>query len=118
MRPFEGAPNRLLLHQLIQSPLFGLDTLDSPQVAAMRNELRELQKIGSDSGPDTHAQERINDLTEQLADVPTWREVPDYLEKTNSVLEQIARSLDTDPNDPTPLKTLARRANRGLKSGG
>ena len=112
---FEGAPNRLLLHQLIQSPLFGLETLDSPQVAAMRNELRELQKIGTGSLPDDASKQKIDELTEQLADVPNWREVPTYLEQTNSVMEELARHLGTDPNDPNPLKTIAGQANRSLK---
>lgn len=111
--PYEGAPNRLLLHQLLQSPIFGLDTLDSPQVADMRDELRRLQGIG-DAGvefSDAASDRRIRDLRKRLAEVPNWRDVPPYLQRTNAVLEEVARQL-TGPDEPNPVKAVSRRAGR------
>ena len=46
LHAYEGAPNRLLLPQLLESPLFGLSSLDSPQVQVLRDELRKLQGVG------------------------------------------------------------------------
>ena len=107
MEPYNGAPNKLMLHQLLQSPIFGLETLDSPKVAAAREELRTLQGVGTDDGPkDATSKRRIRTLTNQLADVPNWREVPPYLAKTNRLLEQVARELGGG-DDPRPIETLA-----------
>lgn len=116
MDAYRGAPNKLMLHQLLQSPIFGLDTLDSPQVEAVREELRSLQRIGADSGPaDARATSRIRALEEKLSDVPNWRDVPPYLARTNKLLERVAREL-TGNDDPEPIKTLA-AADRPARGG-
>lgn len=36
LQPYLGAPNRLFLHQLLASPLFEIETLDSPQMEEAR----------------------------------------------------------------------------------
>lgn len=91
---FEGAPNKLMLHQLLQSPLFGLETLDSPQTEAVRDELRSLKGVGLETGaPNEEAQKRIGELERKLEDVPTWRQTRPGLERTNDVLEQVTREL-------------------------
>jgi predicted ATP-binding protein involved in virulence len=91
---FEGAPNKLMLHQLLQSPLFGLETLDSPQTEAAREELRRLQGIGAEvSAPTPERQKRITELEEKLEDVPTWRQTRPGLERTNDVLERVTLEL-------------------------
>ncbi|USR02401.1 AAA family ATPase [Sphingomonas aerolata] len=92
--PFEGAPNRLMLHQLLASPLFGLETLDSPQVEEARDELRSLTGVGADPAPSSVAtRERIDALKTILSDVPSWREARPGLERTNLVLEEVTREL-------------------------
>lgn len=40
---FKGDPSRLRLSELFLSPLIGLDTLDSPKVAALREEARSIE---------------------------------------------------------------------------
>lgn len=115
MEAYVGAPNKLMLHQLLQSSIFGLDTLDSPKVAAAREELRSLQGVGSEDTPeDPKARRRIRALTSELADVPNWREVPPYLAKTNRLLERVARELGSE-DDPHPLQTLAESAQPARK---
>ncbi|QGT05886.1 AAA family ATPase [Burkholderia pseudomallei] len=48
--PFVGDPSRLRLSELFLSPLIGLQTLDSPKVAALREEARTIElKPGSKS---------------------------------------------------------------------
>lgn len=94
LSPFEGAPNKLMLHQLLQSPLFGLETLDSPQTEAAREELRSLQGIGTQGdAPTPQEQKRIGELERTLEDVPTWRQTRPGLERTNDVLEEVTREL-------------------------
>jgi predicted ATPase len=118
LEPYPGAPNRLLLPQLIESPMFGLDTLDSPQVAEMRKELRTLQGIGEprDKPPTGQKKRRITNLTKQLADVPNWNRVPPYLERTNKALEEVARHLAGGPDDPNPVNTVVERSSRSLRT--
>lgn len=101
LQPYPGAPNRLLLHQLIQSPLFGIDTLDSPQIERIREELRELQGIGQDQLPATSSRDkrRIMKLKNELADMPNLQRPPPYLERTAKALEEVARRL-SDAADP------------------
>ena len=41
--PFSGAPNTLLLHQLVMSPAFGLETDESKEVEDMKNRYRYLR---------------------------------------------------------------------------
>lgn len=41
--PFKGDPSKLRLSELFLSPLIGLDTLDSPRVAALRDEARVIE---------------------------------------------------------------------------
>jgi len=118
LEAYLGAPNRLMLHQLLQSPMFGLETLDSPQVAAMREELRELQGIGQPdkAQPTGQKKRRISKLTNQLADMPNWNRVPPYLERTNKVLEEVARHLADKANDPDPVDTVVKRSSRSLRT--
>jgi predicted ATPase len=108
---FQGAANRLLLHELIQSPFFGLDTLDSVPVADLRRELRVLQQLpeasvparvrgtvrGAATGPDTPQQRtrRIREITAELEGLPTVAAVPEYQKTTNELLAKIASELST-----------------------
>ena len=96
---YEGAPNQLMLHQLLQSPLFGLKTLDSPQVEALRDELRDLQRIGRDDSSAPTDQTRISELANRLEDLPDWMETRPYLKRTNSVLERLAHELGEGGDD-------------------
>ncbi|MBM3525565.1 MAG: hypothetical protein FJX57_21665, partial [Alphaproteobacteria bacterium] len=41
--PFKGDPSRLRLSELFLSPLIGLETLDSPRIAALREEARRIE---------------------------------------------------------------------------
>ncbi|WP_233233276.1 AAA family ATPase [Bordetella sp. LUAb4] len=51
--PFKGDPSRMRLSELFLSPLIGLDTLDSPKVAALRAQARGIElKRGQTSAQD------------------------------------------------------------------
>jgi predicted ATPase len=139
LRSFDGAPNKFMVHQLIQSPIFGLETLDSPQTARVRRELRVLKGLPASDRPkvaksvtikpgDT-AQKRaaqIRSRERELADVPDWRSVPKYLEPTNKLLELIATELAHGKaaagRDPVKriadsAATNAERGDRGASEG-
>ena len=125
---FEGAPNKLLLHQLIQSPMFGLDTLDSVPVENLRRELRRLKGFPErDRGaadPETRfsaapipslptskaeSTQRIKEIEGELEGIPATAGVPEYLRTTNALLEKIAGELSSDNNPPGGATRTGRR---------
>jgi predicted ATPase len=109
--PFEGAPNRLMLHQLLASPLFGLETLDSPQVEEARDELRSLMRIGQPGAqPSVSDRQRIGELETVLEEAPTWRQVRPGLERTNAVLEEVTRELARATGKDVSVKDMSRGA--------
>lgn len=113
--------------ELIQSPIFGLETLDSPQVASLRRELRSLKGVAGEAPADggrTVASEtaasprpasqaarskRMKQIETELNTVPTWSEVPEYLQSTNELLRQISGELSSGSGS-------ARRSKRSTKS--
>jgi predicted ATPase len=132
---FQGAPNQLMLHQLIQSPIFGLETLDSPQVAEMRDELRSLRglpsrgralsaspKVASKRKQPRHPtarKRRIKQLESDLSSATDWKSVPDYLQPTNKLLEQIAVELSGSVTDgPGAVKRLTKATARRSSAAG
>lgn len=83
-------PQKLLVHQLLLSDMFGLTSLNSPQVEARRVEYRSLTAKAKRSANDT---KRLGELREELADVPDWtRETPSD-RRRQAVLDQVAREL-------------------------
>ncbi|MYC75114.1 AAA family ATPase [Candidatus Poribacteria bacterium] len=66
--PFSGAPNTLLLHQLVMSPAFGLDTDESKEIEDMKNRYRHLRDKANLSSKD---QEELNQLKATLTELPT-----------------------------------------------
>ena len=68
LQPYEGAPDRLGLHQLIE-PFFDVDTVDSESLATCKDEYRRLTKKRRRSADE---EQRLADLRQQLADAPAW----------------------------------------------
>lgn len=111
LQAYEGAPNRLLLPQLIESPLFGLSSLDSPQVQLMREELRKLQGVGNGRAKrSAQTEKRIREIERELKGASNWVEVPRYLQRTNNLLERVAAQLAPGSGEDA-IETLALQAN-------
>lgn len=89
--PFRGDPRILLLHQLIMSPLFGLDTDESQKVEDMKNTYRQLRDK-SDRTSDENTE--LENLTEQLTDLPIGG-------RTNIDFSQLYRELTEIMGDGT-----------------
>ena len=88
---YEGAPNRLMLHQVIRSPMFGLDTLDSQYVSSLRTEYADLKREATLSGSKG---ERLKEVEERLEDIPNWEDITDAGERERKLLEKIGERLD------------------------
>jgi hypothetical protein len=71
LEPFLGAPNTLLLHQLLLSPQFGLETVDSHPVEELKNEYRSLKEVKSLTKPQS---DRLSAIASQLKTLPDWFE--------------------------------------------
>ncbi|MBI4604803.1 MAG: AAA family ATPase [Planctomycetes bacterium] len=71
---YSGDPQKLMLHQVFLSEAFGLQSLSSPQVLALRREHEELRDKGRLSSSERR---RLAELAEQLGEIPDWsRETP------------------------------------------
>jgi predicted ATPase len=70
--PFKGDPSNLRLSELFLSPLIGLDTLDSPRVAMLRDEARKIELA---PGPKSSAEQRR--LTQIAKELEGTRPLPD-----------------------------------------
>jgi len=84
---YEGAPNRLLLPQLIASPVFGLDTLDSRQVQEEKSELRDLKSKPRRSKRDD---QRLRTLKASIQELPD----PTRATATDLKVAELLRSID------------------------
>jgi energy-coupling factor transporter ATP-binding protein EcfA2 len=91
VEPFAGAPNRMLIHQLLLDPMFELNTSDSFEVETKR---RDLRKLKTKKAPTAKDKTKIAGLRKELA------EVPDFLAHTPAdqgqvaLLERLAAALD------------------------
>lgn len=91
LHPYEGSPRRLMLHQLLVSPIFGLETMDSERVEEMRLRYDEL-KGRSRNGDEDREMARLAD---ELSDLPEFRSNTDLDRQRVEVLEEIAHVLGT-----------------------
>jgi predicted ATP-binding protein involved in virulence len=82
---FEGAANELMLHQLILTPFFGLDTMNSRKWEDLREEYRTLEAKAEKTPED---RKRMVKLEAELADQPSWSAGLPYYEKLRSALEK------------------------------
>ncbi|MFT7723032.1 MAG: AAA family ATPase [Roseateles sp.] len=96
--PFVGEPRRMMLHQLLMSPMFGLDTLDSIEIEQARNAVRDLSlRKTALSAADKKELARLKAL---LRDAPDWDAVPGYAKEQTALLKGIKASLAKDGKPP------------------
>ncbi|HEX8492774.1 MAG TPA: AAA family ATPase [Pyrinomonadaceae bacterium] len=91
---YEGAPRNLMLHQLLLSPLFNLQTVDSPVVEAQKKEFKQLRSKpkSKTSQRDKH---RLTELRGELADLPDWSTETPQDRKKIALLEEIQQALQS-----------------------
>lgn len=65
--PFNGAPNKMLLHQILMSPVFGLETDESAVVEQAKTKIREISLKSRRSKAD---EALISKFSETLEDTP------------------------------------------------
>ena len=92
LHAYEGAPNDLMLHQLLTSPAFGLTTLDSRQVEAKKDEYRNLRDT---KDPSARQKRRLAELSAELADLPDWSEGIEGQEELKELMRDIRKQLSS-----------------------
>ena len=88
--PFSGAPNTLLLHQLVMSPAFGLDTDESKSVENMKNRYRSLRDKADLSAKE---QAELNKLTTVITELPLGGRASMILSEEH---EQLLRKIEQE----------------------
>jgi hypothetical protein len=64
--PFVGAPNLMLLHQILMSPIFGLETDESVRVEEAKTEVREIALKESKTADEEKILEKHTEFLEQV----------------------------------------------------
>jgi predicted ATP-binding protein involved in virulence len=64
--PFAGAPNKMLLHQILMSPVFGLETDESVKVEDAKTEVREIEMKKKKSAADKKVLKKHSELLEEV----------------------------------------------------
>ena len=92
LQPYEGAANRLMLHQLMASPIFEFETVDSDEVERAKSEYRRLRDRGQNRTRDD--EKRLKHLADQISDLPTWSEDSPEAPTPASVPAAVLRELE------------------------
>jgi len=88
--PFIGEPRKMMLHQLLMSPMFGLDSLESVEIEKARNAVRELclkESLNKQEAAQMKALQAI------LNDAPEWDVMPHYAKEQAELIRNLKSSL-------------------------
>jgi predicted ATPase len=87
MVAFVGVPKRMLVHQLLMSPMFGLESDESAEVEKLKEDYRKVAKKSPSS-------EKSQKLAEQIKELPVPARTASPLDKEHlSLLEEIKQEL-------------------------
>lgn len=88
--PFIGNPSKILVNQLLMSPLFGIESDESLNVQKMKKDYTQLTKK---INPTEKEQKDIKRLTEKLTAIPIQRTNSLLSSKDKSLLEDIKKAV-------------------------
>ncbi|HEY7489709.1 MAG TPA: AAA family ATPase, partial [Candidatus Tectomicrobia bacterium] len=95
LEAYTGAPNKLLTHQVLLSPVFGLPSMNSKEVEDLKGEYRSLQAA---EGSLSRAQKtRLNRLRDALSDIPDWTRETEHDRRQTELLAKIQETLERRP---------------------
>jgi hypothetical protein len=92
--PFEGAPNTMMIHQLLMSPIFNLESMDSLEVQEKRKQYRSLKKKAKRTKQQTQKLKRLRGSLKALPDIAEgFKRIND---KQTRILEDIKQALKSE----------------------
>ena len=109
--PFIGEPRKMMLHQLLMSPMFGLASMDSVEVEQARAAVRKLR--AKKAALTTSEKTQMVGLQQVLRAAPDWDAVPRYAREQVALLKDIKTSMSKDGKRPA---VSARKLQSVLKS--
>lgn len=111
---YEGAPRNLMLHQLLLSPLFNLQTIDSPVVEAKKKEFKRLRSKPK-STTSAGDRRRLGQLHKELEDLPDWSTETPQDRKKLKLLEEIQQALHAKVSAAPEMAQSNMAQKRGTK---
>lgn len=90
--PFIGEPRKMMLHQLLMSPMFGLQTMDSVEVEEAKKEVRLLSNKPQEELT-VAEKEAFNLAQKTLQDAPNWDLVPESQKEQTALLKLLKQEL-------------------------
>ncbi len=111
--PFVGEPRKLMLHQLLMSPMFGLESLDSIEVENARGIVRALSAKKTLTPAEKRA---LKEMQAVLSDSPRWDIVPQYAKDQAVLVQSLKRSLAATIKKPKISAEKLRNITKGLES--
>lgn len=91
LQPFVGEPRRMMLHQLLMSPMFGLETMDSVEVEQARAVVRELRT--RKTALSATEKKQLAAMQAVLRTTPAWDAVPQYAREQTALLKDLQASM-------------------------
>ncbi|RZI59148.1 MAG: chromosome segregation protein SMC [Rubrivivax sp.] len=115
--PFVGEPRLMMLHQLLMSPMFGLESTDSVAVETARNTARKLHTKTRTQGKTLTSRERaqLQRSAEVLRVAPEWDAVPDYARQQTALLKELKATIAKQAAKSAPAKSPPPKAPVGKK---
>jgi predicted ATP-binding protein involved in virulence len=95
LEQYAGAPNKLFTHQMLLTPAFGLETVNSKKVEEMRREFRNLSDQ-PESELKPKDKRRLRDLETELSEIPDWTRETELDRKQFALLEKIETALGSN----------------------
>lgn len=93
IEPFDGVPNTMMIHQLLMSPIFNLESMDSLEVQKKRKQYRTLKKKENRTQAET---EELKALRGTLQSLPDMVEGVERIKgQQTQVLEEIKKALES-----------------------
>lgn len=89
--PFIGEPRRMMLHQLLMSPMFGLSTMDSVEVEQARAAVRGLRT--QKAALTASEKKQLQSMQTVLEAAPAWDAIPAYAKEQTALLKGIKASM-------------------------
>lgn len=112
--PFVGEPRKMMLHQLLMSPMFGLESLDSVEVEEARSTVRRLSVRKT---PLSSSEKQVLQASKVvLTDAPSWDAVPKYAKEQTSLLKSIRSSIPATGKRPKVSTAKLKASVKALES--
>jgi predicted ATPase len=107
---YPGAPNTLLIHQVLLSPAFGLNSMDSKKVEDLKGEYASLKAKQDAATLPPPEKKRLSALRDKLTDLPDWSRPTETDRKQAELLAEIKQALKAGPRPPKRTRRPKGRA--------